>query len=172
MQRLEKILAQKAAPKVSEWQSYGNFCKVTLNPHYLKKCKGGTKESFSKMAQKVALVSKAQNLSGANNIILYLAWAWSARTGQHLGEKRGSKSARMAMLWQFGQGQPKSAFFEKVPSGDQEKFFKNRTKSSPRVKGPKALWHKQHYPLLSMHLKCKDWRRFWRKKRIQKCPNG
>ena len=57
-QRLENILAQKAAPKVPEWPSYGNFCKVTQNPHFLKKCKGGTKRNFSKIAQKVALALK------------------------------------------------------------------------------------------------------------------
>ena len=56
MQRLKKILAQKAAPKLPEWPSYGNFRKVTQNPHFLKKCKGGTKGNFSKIAQKVALV--------------------------------------------------------------------------------------------------------------------
>ena len=93
-QRLEKILAQTAAPKVPEWQSYGKFRKVTLNPD----------------------------------------------------------------------------FSEKVERGDQGKFFKNRPKSSPRLKGPKALWRKWHYPLISMHLTCKDWRRFWRKKRLQRVP--
>ena len=31
-------------------------CKVTLNPHFLKKCKGGTKGNFSKIAPKEALV--------------------------------------------------------------------------------------------------------------------
>ena len=56
LQKLEKILAQKAAPKVPEWSSYGNFCKITQKPHFLKKCKGGTKGNFSKIAQKVALV--------------------------------------------------------------------------------------------------------------------
>ena len=56
VQKLETILAQKAAPKVPEWQRYGNFCKVTLNPHFLKKCKGGTKGNFSKIAPKRALV--------------------------------------------------------------------------------------------------------------------
>ena len=56
LQRLEKIVAQKAAPKVPEWQRYGNFCKVTLNPHFLKKCKGGTKGNFSKIFQKVDLL--------------------------------------------------------------------------------------------------------------------
>ena len=36
--------------------------------------------------------------------------------------------------------------------GDQEKFFKNRPKSSSRLKGLKALWCKWHYPLISMPL--------------------
>ena len=70
MQRLEKILAQKAAPKVPEWQRYGNFCKVALDPHFVKKCKGGTKKNFSKIAQKLALVSMAQKHTGAKGIIL------------------------------------------------------------------------------------------------------
>ena len=64
------ILAQKAPLKVPKWLSYGNFRNVTQIPHFLKMCKGGTKGNFSKMAQKVALVWKAQNHSGANGIIL------------------------------------------------------------------------------------------------------
>ena len=70
------------------------------------------------------------------------------------------------------QGHPKPAFSEKVQREDQEKFFKNRPVSSPRLKGPKALWRKWFYPLISMRLKCKDWTRFRRKKRLQKGPNG
>ena len=50
---LKKILAQKAAPKVPEWPSYDNFRKVTQNPYFLKKGKGGTKRNFLKIAQKV-----------------------------------------------------------------------------------------------------------------------
>ena len=56
VQRLERILAQTPAPNVFEWPSYKNFCKVTQTPHFLKKCKGGTKGNFSKIAQKRALV--------------------------------------------------------------------------------------------------------------------
>ena len=67
---MEKILAQKAVPKGPEWPSYGNLGKVTQNPHFLKKCKGGTKGNFSKIAQKDALAEKAQKHSGANGIIL------------------------------------------------------------------------------------------------------
>ena len=69
-QRLEKILAQTAALKVPEWPSYGNSRKVTQNPHFLKKCKGGTKENFSNIAQKDALAQQAQKQCGANAIIL------------------------------------------------------------------------------------------------------
>ena len=78
----------------------------------------------------------------------------------------------MAKLWQFLQGHPKPAFSEKVRRGDKGKFFKKRPKRCPRLKGSKALWRKWHYPPVSMHLECKDWKRFWRKQRLQKCPNG
>ena len=70
VQTLENILAQTAAPNVLEWPSYGNFCVVTQNTHFLKKCKGGTKGTFSKIAQKHALVLKAQKHSRINRIIL------------------------------------------------------------------------------------------------------
>ena len=57
------------APKVPEWPSYGNFRKVTQNPHFLEKCKGGTKGNFSKIPQKVTFASKARNHFRANGII-------------------------------------------------------------------------------------------------------
>ena len=78
----------------------------------------------------------------------------------------------MAKLWQFRQGHPKPAFSEKVQRGDQKIFFKNRPKRGPRLKGPTAPWPKRHYPSIRMQLKFKDWRKFWRKKQLQKCPNG
>ena len=55
-------------------------------------------------------------------------------------------------------------FLKKVQRGHQGKFLKNRQKSSIRLKGPKAPWRKWHYPRTSMHLQCKDWRRFSLKK--------
>ena len=152
MQRLERILTQTAAPKVPEWPSYNNFCKVTQTPHFRKKCKGGTKENFSRIAQKVALASKGRNHSGANGIILLLVCTYSANTRKDFGAKSGSKRARMAKFWQFRQRHPKPSFSEKMQRGDQEKFFKNRPKSSSRLKGLKALWCKWHYPLISMPL--------------------
>ena len=113
---------------------------------------------------------KGQQHSGANVILLYIVSTYTAKTEKDFGAKSSSKTAQMAKLWQFLQGHPRPAFSKKVQRGDQGKFFKNRPKSSPRLKGPKAVWRKQHYPLFSMHLKCKDWRRFWRKKADPKVP--
>ena len=42
----------------------------------------------------------------------------------------------------FWRGHSKPAFFEKVQRGDQGKFFKNRPKCKPRLKGRKALLRK------------------------------
>ena len=70
----------------------------------------------------------------------------------------------------FLQGHPKPEFSEKVQRGDQGKFFKNRPKSSHRLKGLKALWRKWHYRVISMDLKYKDWKRLSRKKRLQRVP--
>ena len=78
----------------------------------------------------------------------------------------------MAKLWQFSRGHSKPAFSKRKERGDQGKFFKNLPKSRPRLKGPKSHLRKWHYPLISMHLNCKDWKTFWRKQRLQKCPNG
>ena len=56
-----------------------------------------------------------------------------------LGQKSGSKRARMTKLLQFLQGNPKHEFSEKVQRGDQGTFFKNRPKSSRPLKGSNAL---------------------------------
>ena len=78
----------------------------------------------------------------------------------------------MKKLQQFLHIHPKPAFSEKVQRGDEGKFFKNRPKKSPRLKGPKALSRKFHYPLISMQFKCKDRKGSSRKQRLQKCPNN
>ena len=66
----------------------------------------------------------------------------------------------MAKLWEFSRGHSKLAFSEEKERGEEGKFVKNLPKSRPRLKGPKAPLRKWHYPLVSMHLKGKDWRRF------------
>ena len=70
MKRLEKILAQKAAPKLPDiaklWQFLQGYPKLTFS----EKAKGEAKGNFSKIVQKLDLVWKAQKHSSANGIIL------------------------------------------------------------------------------------------------------
>ena len=48
VQRLDKILAHKAAPKELEWPSYGNFRQVTQTRIFWKNAEGGPREIFQK----------------------------------------------------------------------------------------------------------------------------
>ena len=58
--RLEKIMAQNTAPKVPEWQSYGKFRKVTLNPDFSKKVERGDPGKFFKNRRKSSLAKKVR----------------------------------------------------------------------------------------------------------------
>ena len=52
LQRLEEILAHKAARKVAEWPSYGNFRQVTQTRIFWKSAKGGRREISQKSPKK------------------------------------------------------------------------------------------------------------------------
>ena len=55
----------------------------------------------------------------------------------------------MAELWQLSLVHPKLAFSKKVKRGEQDKVFKNRLKSSPRLKGRTVLLRKWNSTLIS-----------------------
>ena len=59
MQRLEKILAQKAAPKSARMAKLLQFLQGQPKPAFPEKVQRGTKETFSNIAQKVAIVWEA-----------------------------------------------------------------------------------------------------------------
>ena len=141
------------------------FARSLKTPIFLKRAKGGPRKIFQKSPKKWPSLQKPNSTLAQ----MALSCKQYALIVQRL-EK--ILAARMEKLWQFRQGHPKPAFSEKVQRADQGKFYKNRPKSSLRLKGPKALCRKWHYPRTSMLLRCKDWRRFWRRKRLQKCPNG
>ena len=58
VQRLEKILAHKAAPNVPEWPSYGNFRQVTQTRIFSKCEKGGQMEIFQKLPRNYPSLKK------------------------------------------------------------------------------------------------------------------
>ena len=108
----------------------------------------------------------AQMASSSNHYALKVQ-----RLDKILAHKAAPKLPQRVKLWQLLEGHPKAAFSKKVQRGDQGKFFKNRLKTSPRLKGPKVLWRKLHSTLFSIHLQREDWRIFWREQRLQKCSN-
>ena len=63
-------------------------------------------------------------------------------------------------------------FLKKWKGGTKANFSKIAQNDALAEKAQKALWRKWHYPVIIMHLKCKDWRRFRRERQLQKCPNG
>ena len=123
-----RFWGKQAAPKVPEWPSYGNLGKVTQKPYFLKKCKGGTKTNFSKIAQKLPLAWKAQKHSGANCILLYLVCTFSAKIGEDFDAENGSKSARMTKLWQISLSQPIPAFSKKSKKRGPKEIFQKSPK--------------------------------------------
>ena len=88
------------------------------------------------------------------------------------GKKPAPKVPEWPSYGNFRKVTQNSHFLKKSKRGTKGNLSKIAQKSSPRLKGPKALWRKWHYPLITMHLKCKDWTKFRRNQRLQKCPNG
>ena len=150
------------------WQ----FSEGHPKPAFSEKKQTGDQEKLLKNRPKSTTRFKGQRKLWRNVIILHFVSTYTPKTGEDFGAQGGSKSARRAKLWQFLPGHPKPAFSVKVQRGDQGNFFKNRPKSSPRLKGPKAHWCKWHYPLFCTQSKCKHWKTFWRKQWLQKCQNG
>ena len=157
----------KSARIAKLWQFLQRHPKAAFS----EKVQRGDQRKFFKNRQKRCPRWKGPKAHCANSIILFLVCAKSAKTGEDLGASSGSKRTRKAKLWQFWEGHPKPPFSENVQRGDQEKFFKNRPKSSLRFKRPTALSRKCHYPLNCIHVKCKNWTRVWHKKELQNVPN-
>ena len=97
-----------------------------------KKANGKPRDTFKKSPKKYPSLQRPKSTLAKMSLSCNLQSTYTAKTGEYFGAQGGSKSTRMAKLWQFLQGHPKPAFSVKVQRGDQGKFFKNRLKSSPR----------------------------------------
>ena len=173
VQRLGKIFSQKVAQRAPELPSYGNFRMVTKNPHFLKKFKGGTKGNFFQKSPRKQPSFEWPTSPLAKMALSSNLYALKVqRLEKLLAQTPARNSARMAKSLRLSQRHPKPTFSEKVQRGDQRKFFKNRSRIRECLKRLKALLRKWHYPSISILLTCKDWKRFWRRRRLQKCPNG
>ena len=159
-------MAQTATPKVPECPGYGNFCKVTQSPHFLKKCKGATKNKFSKIAKK-----SSPRLKDANGIIaLWRKWHYSLismllkckdwrrfwrnlyalivqRLEKTLAQTAATKMPEWPSYGNFCKVTQSPHFLEKCKGRTKNKFSKIAQKRNPRLEGLKALWRKWHYLL-------------------------
>ena len=105
---------------------------------------------------------------GANGIILLISMHLKCKHWRRFWSKKAaSKSPNSQVMAIFGRS-TKTRRFLKTAKGGPREVFRKSPKSSPRLKGPTSLWRKWHYLLISMHLKCKHWRRFWSKKGASK----
>ena len=172
MQRLEKILAQTAAPNSARMAKSLRVSQGHPKPAFAEKVERWDQGKFFKNRPKSSPCLKGPKALWRKLNYTLIKMHLKCKDWKYFGANSGSKSVRMGKLWQLSQGHPKPAFSGKEQRGDQGKFFKNHPKSSRRLKGPNALLRKWHYSLICMHLDCKDWRRFWGQQAAAKVPDG
>ena len=168
-QRLEKISGQKTGSKSARMAKLWTFSQGHPIPAF--SAKGEPRNIFKKSPKKQPSFQRPKSTLAQMALSSKQYGLKLKRLEKIQAETAALKEPEWPSYRNFSQGHPKPAFSEKMQRGHQGKFFKNCSNSSPRLKGPKALWRKWHYPLISMHLKCKDWRIFWCRKRLRKCPN-
>ena len=160
MQRLHKILAQKADPKVPKWQSSAIFARSPKTRIFLKGAKGGPRDIFQTRPK------IRPRLKGLKALWRKWHYSWiimllTCKDWRLFWRKRRLQKCPNGQVMAIFARSQEPAFSKKVQRGDEEKFLKNHPKSSPCLKGSKGLWGKLNYTLYKMHLKCKDLRRFW-----------
>ena len=152
MQRLEKILRQTSGSKSAWMAKLWQFRQGHPKPAFCEKVQREDEEKFFKERPKNSPHLKKPTALWPKWHYPLIIIQLKRKDWTKLWRKKKSKSARKAKLWQFLKGHPKPAFSKKVQRGDQGKFLRNGTKSSPSLKRFKALWRKWHYPLNSMRL--------------------
>ena len=147
------------------------FVRSSKTRIFWKSGKGGPREIFQKSPK------KSPRLKGPKGF--WQKWHYrlismrlKTKDCERFWRKKRLKECPNCQVMEIFAWSPKTRIFWKSLKGDQGKFFKNRPESSPHLKGPKALWRKPYYLLISMHLNWKDWKTFWRKQRLQMCLNG
>ena len=124
VQRLEIILALTTAPKVHEWQSYGNFWKVTQNPHFLKKCKGETKTNFCKILKKEPWLQRANRTLAQMSLSSNLDPLIVQRPKKIFGRKEAPKAPEWPSYSNFRKVTQNPHFLKNCKGGTKGHFSK------------------------------------------------
>ena len=130
----KRFWCKKRLQRVPEWPSYCNFCKVIQNPHFLRKGK-----FFSKIAQKEALVWKAQKHSGANGIIFKISMDLNCKDWKTFWRNQRLQKCPNGQVMATFARSPKSRIFWKSANGEPREIFQKSTKKMPSLKRPKSI---------------------------------
>ena len=137
------------------------FAKALKSAIFQNLAKGGHRENRSKNRPKIRAQKTARRKSHYPLISMRLkckhrTTCWRRRRLQKRRQSRVmaifAKALKSAIFWDLAKGGPRE----------------NRPKNRLTIRARKTARHKSHYPLITMHLKCKHGTTFWRKRRLQK----
>ena len=128
----KRFWCRKRLQRVPEWPSYCNFCKVTQTRIFWKR------GNFSKIAQKEALVWKAQKHSGANCIIFKISMHLNCKDWKTFWRKQRLQKCPNGQVMAIFARSPKSRIFWKSANGGPRDIFQKSTKKMPSLKRPKS----------------------------------
>ena len=138
-----------------------NFAKVLKSPIFWDLAKGGPRENRSKSRPTIRARKTARRKSQYPLISMRLKCKHRTTFWR---KRRLQKTRQSRVMANFAKVLKSPIFWDLAKGGPRE----NRPKSKPTIRARKTPRHKSHYPLISMHLKCKHRTTFWRKRRLQK----
>ena len=147
VQRLEKILAQNASPKVQEWQSYGKFRKVTLNRHFSQKVERGDQEKFFKNRPISSPCLKGPKANWRKLNYTLIEMHLKCKDGRIFWRKQRLQKCRNGQVMAIIARSPKTCIFRKSAKRPKEVFQKSPKKQ--------PSFQKANTTLAQMSLSCK-----------------
>ena len=114
MQTSENILLQKAALKVPGKLSYDKFGKDIYVAHFLRFCKGGTREISKKLPKKKARIELSFNLKYAHRR-RFCCKKWLQRCLESRIMTNLARTPKSRIFWDFAKGDREGKFLKNGP---------------------------------------------------------
>ena len=140
-----------------------NFAKTPKSAIFGDSSKGGPRENCSKSKPTLRALKSHRRKLGYLIISMHLKFN---HRGVFWRKPRLQKCLQIRVITNFAKT-PKSAIFRDSSKGRQRE---NGSKSRPTLRAPKSPRRKSGYLIISMLFKSNHRGAFWRKPRLQKCP--
>ena len=165
MQSLEKIWRKLRVQRCPQSWVLANLAKTPKSAIFWNSLKGVPRENRSKSGPSLAAPETLRRKSGDLLVSIRLKCNHGRTFWRKPRVQRCPQSRVLANLTKT----PKSAIFWNSSKGGPRQ---NRSKSGPRLVAPKTLRRKSDDLVISIRLKCNHGRTFWRKPRVQRCPQS